>query len=122
MGPIDWVAIALAWLVAALAGVAFYGRAALPRVPVWSHALVAALLFASATMLGHLYARTGADTLAAKPWLYPMLGGGLALNFICPALLVTAVRRNQGLGAALYDCACWLAAYLLMAAMFYLMA
>lgn len=122
MGPIDWSAIVLAWAAAAVAGVAFYGRAALPRAPLWQHALAAALLLASATMLGHLYARTGVETLAAKPWLYPMLGGGLALNFICPALLITAVRRERRLREAWFDCAAWLTAYLVMAGVFYLMA
>lgn len=122
MGPIDWSAIALAWLVAAMVGVGFYRRAALPRAPLWQHAMAALLLLASAIMLSHLYARTGEATLEAKPWLYPMLGGGLALNFICPALVITAVRRGQPIAPALRDCAAWLATYLAMSAVFHVMA
>ncbi|TCD04120.1 DUF1761 family protein [Erythrobacteraceae bacterium CFH 75059] len=122
MGPVDWAAVGAAWCVAAALGVLFYGRAAWPRPPWWPHGVAALLLLASAAMVGHMFARTGSETLAAKPWLYAMMSGGLALTFIGPALFITAVRRAQPLRQALVDWGYWLAAYLAMGGVFALMA
>lgn len=118
MGPIDWLGVGGAWVAAALVGVLFYGRRAAPRPPYWLHGAAALLLLTSAAMMGHMFARVGEATLAAKPWLYPMMSGGLALMFVAPALLITAVRRDTPLRAALLDCAAWVAAYLAMGAAF----
>ena len=37
-----------------------------------------------------LFARVGAETLAAKPWLYFMMSGGLAIAFVIPALWISS--------------------------------
>lgn len=108
----------LAWLVAAGLAALFYGRKATPRPPYWLHFLAALLLFVSAAMLGHMFARVGEATLAAKPWLYFMMAGGLALTFIGPALFVTGVRRDRPSGETLHDWTYWLAAYLAMGGVF----
>lgn len=118
MGPVDWIAVVGAWMAAALMGAALYGRRALPRRPIGQHAVAALLLFVSAAMMGHMFARVGEATLAAKPWLYPMMSGGLALTFIGPALFITAVRREGLTRAALFDYGAWLATYLSMGAVF----
>ncbi|MBX7496858.1 DUF1761 domain-containing protein [Qipengyuania sp. 6B39] len=120
MGPVDWLAVALAWALAAALGVAFYGRRATPQGNLALHGFAAVLLFASATMLGHMFARVGTATLDAKPWLYFMMSGGLALTFIGPALFITAVRREASIRTALYDWGYWLAAYLAMGAAFWI--
>lgn len=121
MGPINWIAVATAWTVAAGLGVLFYGRRATPRPPYALHAVAALLLFASAAMVGHMLARVGEATLAAKPWLYAMMPGGLALTFIGSALFITAVRRERPVREALFDGSYWLAAYLAMGAVFALL-
>lgn len=121
MGPVNWIAVIAAWIVAALLGMAFYGRNAMPRPPYWLHALAALLLFVSAAMLGHMFARVGEATLAAKPWLYAMMSGGLALTFIGPALFITAVRRERPVREAVFDWGFWLLAYLAMGGVFALL-
>ena len=120
MGPVDWIAVALAWLVAAVLGVALYGKRAMPRGNLVLHAVAALLLFVSAAMLGHMFARVGEVTLAAKPWLYFMMAGGLALTFIGPALFITTVRREEPIGKALFDWGYWLATFLAMGGTFWL--
>ena len=121
MGPVDWIAVGAGWAVAALLGVAFYGRKAMPGAKPALHLLAAFLLLASAAMVGHMLARVGVATLQAKPWLYFMMAGGLALTFIGPALVITAVRREQPLREALYDWSYWLAAYLAIGGTFWLL-
>ncbi len=123
MGPVNWLAVVIAWLAAGLLGVAVYGRTALPsfrmgRDPA-RHAVAAALLFVSAAMMGHMFARVGEATLADKPWLYFMMSGGLALTFAGPALFISYARRDYPLGAAVKDYAYWVGAYLLMGAVFW---
>ena len=120
MGPVNWIAVALAWLVAAVLGVAFYGKRATPRGNLVLHAVAALLLLASAAMLGHMFARVGEATLAAKPWLYFMMAGGLALTFIGPALFITTVRRKEPIDQALFDWGYWLTAYLAIGGIFWL--
>ena len=121
MGPVNWIAVVVAWLVAALIGVAFYGRRALPGVPLSTHVLAAVVLFVSMAMVGHMFARVGPATLAEKPWLYFMMSGGLALTFIGPALIVTGARRERPLGEAMFDWGYFLAAFLAAGAVFWLM-
>ena len=122
MGPVNWIAVVAAWFVAALLGVAFYGRASTPRPPYLLHALAALLMFASAAMLGHMFARVGSETLETKWWLYFMMAGGLALTFIGPAIVITAVRRAEPIRRALFDWGFWLVAYLAMGGVFLLLA
>ncbi|MBX7535458.1 DUF1761 domain-containing protein [Qipengyuania flava] len=121
MGPVNWIAVVAAWFVAALLGVAFYGRASTPRPPYLLHALAALLMFASAAMLGHMFARVGSETLETKWWLYFMMAGGLALTFIGPAIVITAVRRAEPIRRALFDWGFWLVAYLAMGGVFLLL-
>ena len=121
MGPVNWMAVGAAWAVAALLAVAFYGRAATPRTPYLMHIVAALLLFVSAAMLGHMFARVGSETLDMKWWLYFMMAGGLALTFIGPALFITAVRREEPPSKALFDWGYWLTAYLAMGGVFWLL-
>ncbi|WP_100260543.1 DUF1761 domain-containing protein [Qipengyuania seohaensis] len=121
MGPVNWIAVGAGWAVAALLGVAFYGRKALPGEKLGLHLLAAILLAVSAAMIGHMLARVGVATLQAKPWLYFMMTGGLALTFIGPALVITAVRREGELREALFDWSYWLVAYLAIGGVFLLL-
>lgn len=121
MGLVNWIAVVAAWVVAAGIGVLFYGRRATPRPPYLLHGLAALLLFASAAMLGHMFARVGEATLAAKAWLYFMMAGGLALTFIGPALFITAIRRERPVREVLVDWGYWLVAYLVMGGVFALL-
>ncbi len=79
-------------------------------------------LLVSSAMLGHNFARIGAETLAVKPWLYLMQSGGLALAFIAPALWITYGRRGLGAGKALLDGTAWLVAFLAMGLVFRVLA
>ena len=121
MGPVNWIAVGAGWAVAALLGVAFYGRKALPGEKLGLHLLAAILLAVSAAMIGHMLARVGVATLQAKPWLYFMMTGGLALTFIGPALVISAVRREGEVREALFDWSYWLAAYLAIGEVFLLL-
>ena len=123
MGPVNWIAVVAAWAMAALLGVAFYGRRATPAGGggFLLHGAAALLLFASCAMIGHMFARVGEATLQAKPWLYFMMSGGLALTFIGPALFITAVRRGGAVRAAFYDWGYWLAAYLVIGGVFWVL-
>ena len=121
MGPVDWIAVAAAWAVAALFGVAFYGRRALPLREPGRHAIAALLLAVTAAMMGHMFARVGAATLEAKPWLYAMMSGGLALAFAGPALFIAYARRAMPLREAWADYGFWVLAYLAMGGVFALL-
>lgn len=121
MGPVNWIAVIAACFVAAALSVVFYGRNSALRLPHILHAVAGLLMFASATMLGHMFARVGPETLQVKWWLYFMMAGGLALTFIGPALFITAVRREEPINRALYDWAFWLVAYLAMGGAFLLL-
>lgn len=134
MGPVDWSAVIVAALVAgALAFVWFgpaFGRAKARRVapgkiaarsrPEAVIAITGLLLFLTATMMGHMFARVGPDTLAARPWLYFMMSGGLALAFVIPALWISFSHIRVPTRVALIDAGYWLTAYLAMGAVFFL--
>ena len=79
------------------------------------------MLLVSATMIGHMFARVGAETLGAKPWLYFMMAGGLALAFVVPALLVSYTHQRLSSRHALIDAGYWQVAYLAMGAVFWLL-
>lgn len=85
------------------------------RLPVWGYAL--ALI--PAAMLGHALTRIGADTLTAKPWLYAMQSGGLALAFVLPALWLVGLRDGAAKRDMARDSAAFVLAYLAMGAVFY---
>lgn len=72
-----------------------------------------------AMMLGHALARIGPETLAAKPWLYAMQSGGLALAFVIPALWMLGLRGRAAKGEIVRDSAAFLIAYLAMGAVFW---
>ncbi|WP_194955791.1 DUF1761 domain-containing protein [Tsuneonella amylolytica] len=135
MGPVNWIAVIVAALVAGGLACAWFGpvfgRAKTRKVaagrligrgrPASIVAVSAVLLLLTAAMLGHMFARVGADTLAAKPWLYFMMSGGLALAFVIPALWISFAQLRVPTRVALIDAGYWLAAYLAMGLVFFLL-
>ena len=107
-----------------------FGRARLGEVgpgglgirsaPARTLAISAVLLSVSASMMGHMFARVGAETLSAKPWLYFMMSGGLAIAFVIPALWTSYTHQRISTRLALIDAGFWLFAYLAMGAVFWL--
>jgi hypothetical protein len=133
MGPVNWPGVAVAALLAFLVGGLWYGplfgRAKLEEVgpgglaarrdPARTLGLTSVLLLISATMLGHLFARLPAENLPAKPWLYFMMSGGLAVAFVIPALWISYTHQRLSTRLALIDAGYWLTAYLAMGAAFW---
>ena len=133
MGPVNWLAVVAAALAAGGLSLVWFGplfgrqkkrRVAANRVlgrsrPERIAALSAVLLLITATMLGHMFARVGADTLAAKPWLYFMMSGGLAIAFVIPALWISFSHIRVPMRVALIDAGYWLAAYIAMGLVFF---
>jgi hypothetical protein len=127
MGPVNWIAVALAAVVALAIGLIWNrtmfrsGRQILPghgrRTGHYGVILVVMLL--AAIMLGHNFARIGSATLDVKPWLYFMMSGGLALFFTVPAVWLTHARNGGEPMKRITDCAFWLIAYLAMGAVFW---
>lgn len=123
--PISWIAVALSALLAWAVGLVWYGMVfrrneSGSRSPASVIAMVL-LQGVSALMLGHMFARIGAEKLAAKPWLYWMQSGGVALTFIGPAILMTHARNGLALRKALVDAAYWLVVYLLTGTLFWVL-
>lgn len=125
MGPVNWLAVVLAVGAAMIAAAVWYG-------PVFGHvrrvvlapgmlALTAGLLLLTSAMMGHMFARVGAETLSAKPWLYFMMSGGLALAFVIPALMISYSQQRIAARLALIDAGFWLVGYLTMGLTFYLL-
>ncbi|MFT4027344.1 MAG: DUF1761 domain-containing protein [Novosphingobium sp.] len=126
MGPIDWLAVFLSANLAIAIGFVWYGplfggAPLFGRVsgeqgakggPVRGMLMAVLLQALSAVMLAHNYARIGPDVLAAKPWLYWMQSGGIAVAFIMPALFISYSRQRLGRREALIDSGFWLVAYL----------
>ncbi|MFM6950079.1 MAG: DUF1761 domain-containing protein [Novosphingobium sp.] len=121
MGAMDWTGIVWAGIAAgAVLSLAFGGlpRAAILRLlPLW---LV--LCWIPALMLGHALARIGAEKLAAKPQLYFMQSGGLALAFVIPALWLIRLRDGGPRRQTVIDSLAFLIAYLTMGAVFWVRA
>ena len=114
MGPVNWVGVVVAAMVmAAVLYVPLRAHASLSRA--WP---LAACLVSSA-MLGHALARIGAEKLAAKPQLFFMQSGGLALAFVIPALFISQTRHGLSYRQTAIDGAAFLAAYLVMGAVFW---
>ncbi|MDE2301681.1 MAG: DUF1761 domain-containing protein [Sphingomonadales bacterium] len=126
MGPINWLAVILSANLALAIGFVWYG-------PLFGGSdlfgrvsgdqgrgsgLLSGLGGAiglqalAALMLGHNFARIGAITLAAKPWLYWMQSGGIALAFIVPALWISYAHQRIAAREALVDAGFWLVVYL----------
>lgn len=135
MGPVNWIAVVLAACAAGALSFAWFGplfgRAKTRKVagnrvltrarPLRTAVLTALLLLVTATMLGHMFARVGVDSLAAKPWLYFMMSGGLAIAFVIPALWISFSHIRMPTRVALIDAGYWLAAYLAMGTVFFLL-
>ena len=135
MGPVNWVAVVVAALAAGLLAFVWFGpvfgRAKARRVapgkiavrgrPEVVAAITGALLLLTAAMLGHMFARVGEATLAMKPWLYFMMSGGLALAFVIPALWISFSHIRVPTRVAMIDAGYWLAAYLAMGGVFWLL-
>lgn len=134
MGPVNWLAVALAAILAVAIGIVWYGplfrgpRQLLDgpdaqgekssRSYLWS----IAAMFVIAAMIGHNFARVGPETLAAKPWLYWMMSGGLGLAVITPALFIALARHGVPMRGRLVDCGHWIVALLAMGTVFWAMA
>ena len=127
MGPLNWLAVVLAANMAVAVGIVWYGplfRKGRPLLEgqgkaVRSYGWVVAAMLLAATMMGHNFARLGAETLAAKPWLYWMMSGGFALWFVAPALFIGLARHGVTLRDRLIDCGFWTAAFLTMGTTFW---
>ena len=134
MGPVNWLAVIVAALAAFAVGGLWYGpllgRAKLEevgpgglaarRAPARTLGITLTLLLVSATMLGHMFARIDAPTLAARPWLYFMMSGGLAGAFVIPALWISYTHQKLTTRLALIDAGYWLVSYLAMGVAFWL--
>lgn len=127
MGPVNWLAVVLASLLAVMIGLVwfgplfnmaqpFFGDVSKRRRFAWTGGL---LMFVSAAMLGHMYARIGSETLAAKPWLYWMQAGGIAVAFVIPAIWMTWYRLGSDRRTRLVESGYYLAAYLAMGTVFW---
>ena len=130
MGPVNWLAVVLASLLAVAIALVWYGplfrfinplldASAKQRGNAW---LGGGLMLISAAMLGHAFARIGAETLAAKPWLYFMQSGGIAIAFVIPAIWMTYYRMGADRRTRLVESGYYLVAYLAMGAVFWAMA
>lgn len=130
MGPVNWLGVILAAGLALAIGIVWHGplfrtgRQLLPGNSQRSgnFAVVEVVFLISAVMLGHMFARIGAETLAAKPWLYFMQTGGVALAFVIPAVWLTHVRVRTEPMRRVVDCLFWLVAYLAMGLVFWALA
>ena len=134
MGPVNWLAVVVAALVAVLAGAILQGpimgRAKLAAVgpgglgartaPIRTLAITIGLLLVSSAMMGHMFARVGSETLSVKPWLYFMMSGGLAIAFVVPALWISYTQQRISTRLAMIDAGYWVAAYLAMGLVFWL--
>ena len=120
MGPVNWAAVILAAMLAVAIG--FVWRGPLFRQSRWPHyAVTGGVMLLASAMLGHAYARIGAETLAVKPWLYLMQSGGIATAFVIPAVMLTMARARVSWQERLLDAGYWLIAYLAMGTVFWLL-
>ena len=118
MGPVNWVAVIAAGAVAA--GLRLAWAKAFGRHPGSYAGLVIVALIASA-MLGHAFARIGSETLDAKPWLYFMQTGGIALAFIIPALWLAMGAANASARLRWQESVYWLGAFLAIGGVFWVL-
>jgi hypothetical protein len=127
MGSVDWLAVLLATALALAVGIVWNGplfrtgRQLLPgnAQPTGNFLVPGAVFLIAAAMLGHNFARIGGETLAARPWLYFMQSGGLAIAFVIPAVWLTHLRSGTETRARVLDCGFWLVAYLAMGLVFW---
>lgn len=129
MGPVNWLAVFLAAGLALAVGLVWHGpmfrtgRQLLPgnSQRTANYAVAGIVMLVSAVMLGHNFARIGAETLAAKPWLYFMQTGGVAIAFVIPAVWLTHLRVGSDPMRRIVDCTFWLVAYLAMGLVFWVL-
>ena len=114
MGPINWMAVVAA---AVLAAAVLWLMRPLGKRGSWAYVL----MIIPAAMLGHALARIGADKLAAKPQLYAMQSAGLALAIVIPALWIVQSRSGISARQTWRDSLSFLLAYLAMGAVFWVM-
>ena len=127
MGPVNWLAVFLAAALALAVGLVWNGplfrtgRQLLPgnSQRTSNFGVVGLLFLVSSAMLGHNFARIGAETLAAKPWLYFMQTGGVAIAFVIPAVWLSHLRNRTEPMHRVVDCIFWLVAYLAMGIVFW---
>lgn len=128
MGSVNWLAVVLAAAMALAIGIVWNGplfRTGRPLLGGSARAqgkfwLAGLIFLLAAVMLGHNFARIGVATLDARPWLYFMQTGGVALFFVIPAVWLTHARAGTEPMRRLLDCSFWLAAYLAMGVVFWL--
>jgi hypothetical protein len=135
MGPVNWLAVCLAALAALGLAVLWYGplfgRAKLEEVGPGGMAartstartaiFTIVLLLLTSSMMGHMFTRVGAETLAVKPWLYFMMSGGIALFFVLPAVTLNYMHQRVSTRLGMIDGGYWLVAYLTMGLVFWIM-
>ncbi|WP_246865827.1 DUF1761 domain-containing protein [Novosphingobium sp. SG720] len=97
------------------------GGLGLRAAPGRTLALTAVLLLVTSSMMGHMFARVGAGTLAVKPWLYFMMSGGLAGAFVIPSLWISYTQQRVSTRLALIDAGCVMLCYLAMGTVFWLL-
>jgi hypothetical protein len=126
MGPMNWLAVILAGSVGA--GMAhvwyeilFRARPVFPDAKAGRVMLAMAVMLLAATIMGHNFFRLGEATLDAKPWLYWMMSGGFALWFVAPALVLSLSRHGVGWRERIAEGLFWLATYLMMGTVFWLL-
>jgi len=129
MDPIDWPAVIAAPFLAVIVGLVWYGPvfgpasgAGAPR-PGKAGGIIGALVLNAlpALMLGHAFARIGAEKLAARPWLYWMQSGGIAMAFIVPALWIAYARLGVPRRDALVDAGYWIVTFLAIGTLFWVL-
>jgi hypothetical protein len=114
MGPMNWIAVVLAAAIGALV-LRLVWRGADGMKGGWFYLLQ----IVPAAMLGHALARIGAEKLAAKPQLYIMQSGGLALAIVLPALWIVHLSSGRPAREGWRDSAAFVLAYLAMGAVFW---
>ncbi|HKT84493.1 MAG TPA: DUF1761 domain-containing protein [Novosphingobium sp.] len=127
MGPVNWLAVFLAAALALAIGMVWNGpffrtgRQLLPGKSerMGKFILVGLLFLVSSAMLGHNFARIGTETLHAKPWLYLMQTGGIAIAFVIPAVWLSHLRNRTEPMNRVVDCIFWLIAYIAMGVVFW---
>jgi hypothetical protein len=127
MGTVNWLAVVLAANLAVAVAIVWHGplfrtgRPLIegPRATPKDYGVSVLVMLIGAVMLGHNFARIGAVTLSAKPWLYFMQSGGIAIAFVMPALWLMFLRLGISMRERLIECSFWLVAYLAMGAVFW---
>jgi hypothetical protein len=129
MGPVNWIAVILGANLAVAVGIVWHGplfRTGRPLLEsggqAKSYGAVVIVMLIGALMLGHNFARIGAETLAARPWLYFMQSGGVAVAFVIPAVWLVYARTDIPMRFRVVDCLYWLAGYLVIGATFWALA